>query len=251
MWESLEVLFLGPREWGPLARIRGLWKVEALFWAHYFWRFAPLDIWLQARTLGRPFGDFRYGETLWCSGAEILKEAGVGPEDHLVDLGCGRGKMVFLARILTGARATGVELLPGYLYVARRIARWLKLDKVRFLGQDFADVDLRKATVVYVAGSIFADETREDLKCLVDDLAPGSQWLSVSWPMEHPSLVLESSNEYLFSWGRETVFRYRVVSRDDESAPSSHPCAASADSDPSALDLPPETSPTGPDSTDP
>lgn len=251
MWESLEVLCLGPREWGPLARIPGLWKVEALFWAHYVWRFAPLDIWLQARSLGRPFGDFRYGETLWCSGAEILREAGVGPQDHLVDLGCGRGKMVFLARLLTGARATGVELLPGYLYVARRIARWLKLDRVRFLAQDFSEVDLRKATVVYVAGSIFSQETRSDLECLIEDLSPGAQWISVSWPIEHPALVLQSTRDYLFSWGREMVFRYRVVSRDDESEPSSHPDAAAALEDPSAPDSLPATSATDPDRTDP
>lgn len=209
--EAAEVLFLGPREWKPLFKTPKLWKVESLFWGHYLFRFAPLDIWLQARHLDRPFGDFRYGETPWSTGLKILERAELKPDETLFDLGCGRGKMVFLAHLARGADAVGIDLLGSYLYVAHRITRWLKLEGCHFLQEDFTRADISEADVVYIAGSIFETETREQLLTQVDSLSPGARWLSVTWPSEHPRLELYAQEEYLFSWGRETVFFYRVV----------------------------------------
>ncbi|MGE0491871.1 MAG: cyclopropane-fatty-acyl-phospholipid synthase family protein [Vulcanimicrobiota bacterium] len=215
MKESLEVLFLGPREWKALFRVPRLWKVEALFWTHYLVRFAPLDIYLQARALKRPFGDFRYGETPWFTAEEILREAELGPDDVFIDLGCGRGKMVFMAHLLTGAQAIGVDLLASYLVVARRIVAWLGLDGVSFRHQDFADTPLEEVTCVYVAGTVFEEDTRLDLAACVDDLAEGTRWISVGWQTLHPDLELWRQQEYLFSWGRETVYFHRVRRQGD------------------------------------
>lgn len=208
--QSLEVLFLGPREWKPLVSVRSLWKVEALLWLHYTFRFTPLDIWLGARGSSRPFGDFRYGETPWFTGIEILRAAELSSSDRFVDLGCGRGKMVFLANLLCGAMATGVDLLESYLRVARRMARLLGLEQVSFLDQDFASTDLSDATVVYVAGSIFSGEARSDLAALVDQLPSGARWISVGWPTDHPRLTLREQQEHLFTWGREMVYYHAV-----------------------------------------
>jgi SAM-dependent methyltransferase len=177
-------------------------------------RFLPLDIYLQGKPLNRPFGDFRFGETPWFTGRQLLAWAEVGPEDVFYDLGCGRGKMVFLAALDRGCRAVGIELLPGYVRIARKIAARLRLSRVRFERQDFSDVNLAEASVVFVAGSIFSPTTRTLLEDLLEQLSPGAQWLSVSWPTRHPALELVGQREFLFSWGRERVFRYRV--RSDE-----------------------------------
>ncbi|MCX6091935.1 MAG: SAM-dependent methyltransferase, partial [Candidatus Bipolaricaulota bacterium] len=42
----------------------------------------------------------------------ILLLGGVGPQDHVVDLGCGDGRIVVAAARDFGARATGVEVDP-------------------------------------------------------------------------------------------------------------------------------------------
>ncbi len=196
--------------WRLFRKVDSLWRVELFFWRYYLPRFLPLDIWLQARLLKRPFGDFRYGETPWSTGQEILETAGLGPEDTLFDLGCGRGKMVFLAHLLCGARAVGVDLLASYLLIGEKIAARLGLEGVVFEHADFSRVDLSEATAVYIAGSVFEKQTRQELMARVDDLSEGTIWITVTWPSPHPRLELFQQKECSFSWGRETAYFYRV-----------------------------------------
>ena len=217
MHEALEVAFLGPREWGPLWRIPGLWKVELLLWVRYLLRFIPLDIRLQAGGLERPFGDFRFGETPWFTGHAILVQAEVGPHDRLVDLGSGRGKLVFMASLACHCEAVGVELLPSYVRISRYIAARTGCRNVTFIHKDLLEVDLSQATVVFVCATAFSEETRESLLLLIERLNAGTRWICVSWAPPSPRLELLWQKEYLFSWGREMVYGYRVAPDGDSS----------------------------------
>ena len=170
----------------------------------------PLDIVLQAGKLPRPFGDFRFGETPWFTAKQIAEDAGITSEDVFVDLGCGRGKMVFMVHLLTGAKARGLELLPGYVRIARKISKTLKLENVTFQQRDFSQAEIEDATVVYIAGSVFEEDTRASILELVDQLPDNAQWMTVGWASHHEHLQLIEAREYLFSWGRETLHRYRV-----------------------------------------
>lgn len=211
MNEALEILTLGPREWPALARVPGLWKVEALFWACYLLRFPSWDIWLQTRGLDRPPEDFRYGETPYCSGLELLKEAEVGPEDVLYDLGAARGKLVFLAALATGCQAVGLEMLASYCLLGERMVRTLHLEKqVEFRHGDFLFEDLSEATVLYTAATSWSEGTREALLARVEELDPGTRWISVGWELRHPRLELLKARRLLFSWGRENAWVYEV-----------------------------------------
>ncbi len=210
MRNQFEILFLGPREWRPLFHVRKLGQVEALFWAHYLGRFAPLDIWLQTRGVQRSKDDFRFGETPWSTGLELLQD--VGPQDVLYDLGAGRGKLVFLAALATGCRAVGIELLGGYNYVSRRIARWLKIDNAEFRDEDFLRTDLSQATVVYLAGTTWSQDTRDKLSLRLDTLSEGCRVISIHHEWQRPHLEPLGVSEHLFSWGRQKVYRYRVSS---------------------------------------
>lgn len=210
--EALEILFLGPRESVALLGVPGLWKVETQFWFRYLARFLPLDIWLQGRPQQeRPFGDFRFGETPYFTAQEILKEARLQPGETFLDLGCGRGKMVFAAALGFGARAIGVDLLATYIKIGRRVADFLGIRNVEFRLEDFTLMEVYDADVIYIAGSIFELETREELLALVEQLQPGSRWITVGWPSHHPLLKLESQTEYLFSWGYEQAYQYVVL----------------------------------------
>lgn len=211
--DVLAVFFVGPAELKAFRAVPGLWKVEALLAFHYLRRFMPLDIWLQGRPLvERPFGDFRYGETPYHTALEILREARLEAGETFMDMGCGRGKMVFTAALACQAHAVGVELLPTYHRIARKISTALQLDdRVEFWLQDFTLVEVFQADVIYIAGSIFEEVTRQELIALVEQLQPGSRWITVGWASEHPLLQLESSICRLFSWGRETVYQYVVT----------------------------------------
>ena len=213
MREALEILTLGPREWPTLARVPGLWRVEALFWAFYLLRAPSLDIWLQTRDLPRPPEDFRFGETPYSTGLELLREARVGPGDVLYDLGAGRGKMTFLAALATGARAVGLELLASYPLLGNRMVAALGLGgRVEFRHADFLREDLSEATVLYTAASSWSPSTRAALLARTDGLAPGTRWISVGWELRHERLELVSARRLLFSWGRDQAWIYKVRS---------------------------------------
>jgi hypothetical protein len=208
--EALQVLLMGPREWGPIFRIKKLWRVELCYWLFYTFRFMPLDIMMQAARLDRPFSDFKYGDTPWFTSYDILKEAGVCPQDKLFDLGSGRGKVVFMGNLGFGCEATGVELLPVYTKIGRRIVKTLGTDSISFWQKDFLNVDISTASVVYACAAAMASETLEDLLLLVNQLSPGARWISVGWKSEHEQLKLTEEKEYFFSWGWATVYFYEV-----------------------------------------
>jgi SAM-dependent methyltransferase len=211
--EAFDIFFLGPREARALVGVPDLWKVEVLMWIYYLPRFLPLDIWLQGRPLAdRPFGDFRFGETPYFTALEILREADLRPGETFMDLGCGRGKMVFTAALAFQAQAIGVELLPTYVRFAQKIRHRLSLEReTEFWMEDFTLVEVFQADVVYVAGSIFENDTRRELLAMVEQLQPDSRWISVGWQCDHPLLELQSARERLFSWGYERVYRYKVL----------------------------------------
>lgn len=209
--EALEILTLAPREWPSLLRVPGLWKVEALFGAFYLLRLPSWEIWLQTRDLARPREDFRFGETPYPAGLEILREAKVAPQDVFYDLGAGKGKMTFLAALATGCRAVGLEMLASYTLVARRIVGHLGLEgRAEFRHADFLKADLGEATVLYAAASSWSQSTRERLLERIAGLSPGTRWISVGWECRHPALELLSARRLLFSWGRDTAWFYRV-----------------------------------------
>ena len=80
---------------------------------------------------------------------EMLRIAGVGPKDVVVDLGSGDGRIVITAAQKFGARGFGVELDWRLNLQAVENARAAGVeDRVRFLEQDLFKTDLNEATVV-------------------------------------------------------------------------------------------------------
>ncbi len=205
---------LAPREWAALARYPGLMKVELQMWLHYFFRFLPFDIYLQGKLQDRPFSDFRFGETPYATAVEIFDWAGLKSSDYFLDLGCGRGKVVFVAAVAFGCRTMGLDLLAFYIKKARKISDGLPTTVPRplFLQQDFLQAEMFDITMAYVGGVSLADETRDDLLLLSQTARIGTRWLTVGWEIRQDHLRLQSEREFLFSWGLEVVRVYEVVS---------------------------------------
>jgi SAM-dependent methyltransferase len=78
-----------------------------------------------------------------------LAEVPVTADDVVVDLGAGLGKVVFLAHLITGATARGIEVQPSLVDRARAAAQYLGID-VRFTQADVRDADLDDGTVFFL-----------------------------------------------------------------------------------------------------
>ena len=106
----------------------------------------------------------------------LMQLADVTPDDLVIDLGSGDGRMPIHAAKHFGARAIGVELEPNLVELSERSAREQGVaDRVRFLKQDLYEADLSRATVLalYISPGVMAK-----LKPRLLKLAPGTRVVS-------------------------------------------------------------------------
>lgn len=69
--------------------------------------------------------------------------------DVFYDIGSGLGEVAIVVNLLTGARAKGIEIEPGYCAYASAIAADLNVD-VQFINDDARTADIADATVFFL-----------------------------------------------------------------------------------------------------
>jgi len=83
--------------------------------------------------------------------ARMLQLAGTGPQDTVIDLGSGDGRIVIAAARDHGARGLGIELDPKLVALARGNARRAGVaERARFEEGDALRADLSQASVVTI-----------------------------------------------------------------------------------------------------
>jgi hypothetical protein len=111
----------------------------------------------------------------------MLDIASVGPEDYLIDLGAGDGRIV-IAAAKRGARAHGVELQPELVTLATAKAKEAEVtDRVHFVQGDIFAADLSQATVV--TAYLFPDANLQLRPKLLAELPPGTRVVSNAFDM--------------------------------------------------------------------
>jgi SAM-dependent methyltransferase len=111
----------------------------------------------------------------------MLELARVGPNDYVIDLGSGDGRIVIVAAKRFGARALGVEIVPDLVKKSRESAKQAGVEKrVEFLEQDLFKTDLSPATVVTM---YLLPEVNLQLRASLLALAPGTRVVSHDWDM--------------------------------------------------------------------
>lgn len=125
--------------------------------------------------------------------ARMLQLAATGPQDFVIDLGSGDGRIVIAAAREHGARGLGIELEPELVAKARENARLAGVAaRARFEEGDALKVDLSPASVVtiYLLPSLL-----ERLQPrLLAQLRPGSRVVTHAfamkgWPPDRTELV--------------------------------------------------------------
>lgn len=147
----------------------------------------------------------------------MLGLAGVGPRDHVIDLGSGDGRIVITAARRHGASGLGVEIVADLVRQSRAHAQRAGVaDKVQFKEQDLFATDLRPATVVtmYLLQSV-----NLQLRPRLLQLAPGTRVVSHDWDMgdwqPDRSLTLEVPDKAVGRDKRSRVHLWVVPARVD------------------------------------
>jgi SAM-dependent methyltransferase len=129
-----------------------------------------------------------------------LQAAKVGPQDELVDLGAGDGKIAIAAARLFGARAWGIEYNKDLAALAQRNAQRAGVaDRVRIVQGDIFKEDFSKATVVTM---YLLEELNAQLRPTILAMKPGTRVLSHNFSMAdwEPDEVITASNATGYFW---------------------------------------------------
>ena len=111
----------------------------------------------------------------------MLELAMVGPDDFVIDLGSGDGRIVIAAAKRFGARGLGVEIDPGLVEASRENARRAGVTaRVEFRAQDLFLTDLAPATVITL---YLLPEVNLQLRPALLKLKPGTRIVSHDWDM--------------------------------------------------------------------
>lgn len=141
----------------------------------------------------------------------MLRLASVGPEDYLIDLGSGDGRIVITAAKKYGARGFGVDLNPERIRESTENARQARVqDRVTFLEQDIFRTDLSQFTVVTMFPFL-----RVIQRLRLRDLKPGTRIVSRSYTVndwhQDGSILVPATVDTLFD---QTVYLWIVPNYD-------------------------------------
>jgi hypothetical protein len=186
------------------------WRTSVL--AVVFWAFA-MTVPAAAQTMGVAGGP--YVPTPHAIADRMLTLAGVAPNDYLIDLGSGDGRLVIAAVAKYKARgAAGIEIDAGLVTHSIDEAKKAGVaDRVTFTAGDLLAADMRQATVVtlYLLPNILGEVQAK----LRKELKPGTRVVShdYSLPTWKPvdRITFDAEEKLAISGTTRTVlWLYRV-----------------------------------------
>ncbi|TAK72148.1 MAG: class I SAM-dependent methyltransferase [Betaproteobacteria bacterium] len=147
---------------------------------------------------------------------KMLDLAEVGPDDFLIDLGSGDGRIVITAAQERGARGFGIDLDTGLVETSNAAARRAGVaERARFFARDLFDTDLREATVLtmYLLPAVNLQLRPR----LLAQLKPGTRVVSHDWDMGEwrpdAKAVLEGLTKPVMPIQASTVYLWIVPAK--------------------------------------
>ena len=152
-----------------------------------------------AQRADRPQLDVPYVPTPPEVVERMLEMAAVRPEDFVIDLGSGDGRIA-IAAARKGARALGIDIDPERVLEAQDNARKAGVqDRAQFKRQDLFDARINDATVVTM---YLLTKVNLDLRPRILELKPGTRVVSHSFDMGNwkPDIHSEIGHRQVFMW---------------------------------------------------
>jgi len=184
------------------------WRLHWTLWRRY----RGLDPGEVVRSeRGEDPGELSYGETPALTARAIFQLARLQPEQSILDLGSGRGLLLFVAAFC-GFRATGIELVHEYVERSRKVAEDLSL-AVSIEEGDFLDRPWGEPDLVTINSTAFGVAFRRRLAARLRELPEGTSIATFDWELNGEHFSLQNSGRLPVTWGTVVCRIYRVVIR--------------------------------------
>lgn len=158
---------------------------------------------------------YLYGETPLSTLDQIAKECRLLSHDHILDLGCGRGRSAFWLAYFVGCTVHAVDIIPTFIRRAERLKKWGKIDRAHFEAVEISHLPFEKASVIYFYGSSYSDEFIEKVVEKCRSLKKGTKIISVSYPLtefcKEPLFEVKKSFLAKYPWGTTEVFLHHKL----------------------------------------
>ncbi len=182
-----------------------LWRFFIAFQCEYFFR-SPYFVAERYHTAEQ---SWIYGYTSLLTIHRILSY--IFPQGArmktLCDLGCGDGRVVFVAGLVWNMFAKGVDQNPLFIEKALMINHYIGCTKVQFEVANILDADLIPYDVVYLAWTTFPKHFEMDItRKLVHEMRENTWVICLSFPVDHTAFVVRFQQKFYFSWGRNMVY---------------------------------------------
>lgn len=147
----------------------------------------------------------------------MLREADVGPDDYVIDLGSGDGRIVRTAAAVFGARGMGVEIQDRLVALSNELAKKEgTADRVQFFKQDLFKTDLSQATVVTMY--LLPHTVNQLQDKLLRELRPGARVVSHDYGLAgwrpRKTLVMDLEEKVAISGvTRTTIYVYVIPAK--------------------------------------
>ncbi|MFC1771150.1 methyltransferase domain-containing protein [Candidatus Margulisiibacteriota bacterium] len=156
--------------------------------------------------------DLTYGETPYFTLEKVLDHIGIKNNDVFYDLGSGKGKLVYFTARRYKITAIGIEIFPSFVKTAKHIANIFTNEKCSFINDDFFNVDISDATIVFVVGTSFSYETEARLIKKILETKPGTKIITTNFPLQNQQIHRLEDFRVCFGWGMGQVFIHSVKS---------------------------------------
>jgi hypothetical protein len=166
---------------------------------------------LAAHALAQDYGDTPYVQTPQNVVDRMLEVAKVGPQDYVIDLGSGDGRMIITAAKKHGARGFGVDLDKRLVTLSNRNAVKAGVaDRAAFYNRDLYETDVSPATVVTIY--LLPEVNLMVRPKLLATLKPGTRLVSHDydfgdWPPDE-SFVMDAPGKPVGRDQKSKVFYY-------------------------------------------
>ena len=145
-----------------------------------------------------------YGETPLKTLAQLAQFAHITYEDHLFELGCGRGISALYFASLYCHRVTAIDSVPIFIKKARMV-QYKYLIPIEFRCENYLYSDLSKASCIYLYGTCLKEE---DIVQLCQNIPQKVRVITISYPLAEYDAQFQTLNSQnvLFPWGETRAY---------------------------------------------
>lgn len=147
---------------------------------------------------GSPYFQVHYSPTPYLRAKNAFTKAGLGADDVVLDLGCGLGRIVFLAAHMGARRARGVDLNADLVGRAGEMAARARIDgdRVSFETTPAEEAEVDDVTLVYMFHPFGAGTLQKVVTRLEQSLSRSPRSLRIIYENPVYDEVLETSASF-------------------------------------------------------